>query len=55
MLFLGYFITDTIEKVEGSFEYGEPQSIMNIVFDTILLFINGISLYNFVFYNKNSK
>ena len=55
MLFLGYFITDTIEKVEGSFEYSEPQSIMNIVFDTILLFINGISLYNFVFYNKNSK
>ena len=55
MLFLGYCITDKIESVDGSFENHQPQKIMNIIFDTIFLFINGISLFKIIFYNKNSK
>ena len=55
MLILGYCITKSIENVEGSFEYGEPQNIMNIFFNSILLFINGISLFTIIFYNLNSK
>lgn len=55
MLFLGYFITDVIENVDGSFELEEPQYIMNIVFDTIFLLVNGICLFKIIFYNKESK
>ena len=55
MIFIGYHITRIIEEVDGSYEYEEPQSIMNIIFDTILLFLNGIGFYNIIVYNKNSK
>ena len=55
ILIFGYYITETIENVEGAFEYGEPQCIMNIIFDSILLFINGISLFKIIFYNINCK
>ena len=55
ILILGYYITDKIESVDGTFEYDEPQKIMNIIFNTIFLLINGISLFKIIFYNKNSK
>lgn len=55
MLFLGYFIKEIIESSRGSFEFEEPQKVMNIIFNTIFLFINGISLFNFILYDKNSK
>ena len=55
ILILGYYITEVIENVDGAFEYGEPQCIMNIIFDSILLFINGISLFKIIFYNINCK
>lgn len=55
MLYLGYHITRIIEEVDGSFEYEEPQSIMNILFNLIILFLNGIGFYKIIFYNKNSK
>ena len=55
ILILGYCITDKIENVDGSFEYSEPQRIMNIIFNTIFLFINGISLFKIFIYNRNSK
>ena len=55
MLYIGYHITRIIEEVDGSYEYEEPQSIMNIFFNSIFLFLNGISFYNVIAYNKNSK
>ena len=55
MLFLGFFITDIIENVDGSFELEEPQAVMNIVFDIIFLFVNGISLFKIIIYKKESK
>lgn len=55
ILFLGYFITQTIENADGIFEYDQPQCFMNIIFNTILLFLNGISLYNVIIYKGNGK
>ena len=55
ILFLGFFITNVIEDAEGSFEYAEPQSFMNIVFNTIFLLMNLNSLINFMVYKKNCK
>ena len=55
MLYIGYHITNIIEEVDGSYEYEEPQSLMNIFFNSILLFLNGIGFYKIIIYNKNSK
>ena len=55
MLFLGYTITRIIENADGTFENNEPQKIMNIIFNTILFFLNAISLYNTIIYKKNCK
>ena len=55
ILFLGYFITNAIEEVDGSFEFAEPQSFMNVVFNTIFLLMNLNSFINIIIYKKNSK
>ena len=55
ILFLGYYITNVIEDVDGSYEYAEPQSLMNSVFNTIFFFMNLNSLFHIIFYKKNSK
>ena len=55
MIFVGYFITDKIENVDGSFEYDEPQSIMNVIINALLFSINGISLFKVSIHNKNCK
>ena len=55
ILFLGYFITDTLENEKGSFEFSEPQNLMNIIFNSIFLFINGSSLLSIIFYDGNRK
>lgn len=55
MLIIGYYITKRIEDVNGSYEHDEPQSLMNILFNAILLFLNTISLFKCIIYNKNSK
>ena len=54
-LSLGYYITNVIEDVDGSYEYAEPQSLMNSVFNTIFFFMNLNSLFHIIFYKKNSK
>jgi hypothetical protein len=55
ILFLGFFITNVIEEAEGSFEFAEPQSFMNVVFNTIFLLMNLNSLINIMVYKKNGK
>ena len=55
MLFIGYFMTVIVENSDGSYEFDEPQSVMNMMFNAILLFLNGICLYKVLFYDKNSK
>lgn len=55
MIFIGYFITEKIENVKGSFEYDEPQSIMNIIINILLLFVNGISFFKVSCHNQNCK
>lgn len=55
ILFFGFFITNVIEEAEGSFEFAEPQSFMNVVFNTIFLLMNLNSLINILVYKKNSK
>lgn len=55
ILFLGFFITNIIEEAEGSFEFAEPQSFMNVVFNTIFLLMNLNSLINIMVYKKNGK
>ena len=55
MLFLGYYINSLYENSEGTFENNEPQRIMNIIFNTILILLNGVCLFNIVLYKKNSN
>ena len=55
MLIIGYYITKRIEDINGSYEHDEPQSLMNILFNAILLFLNTTSLFKCIIYNKNSK
>lgn len=55
ILFLGFFITNVIENAEGSFEYAEPQCIMNVVFNTTFLLMNLNSLINIMVYKRNCK
>lgn len=55
MLALGFLITKINEDADGSYEYNEPQGVMNIIFNSILLFVNSISLFKVISYNKNGK
>ena len=55
ILFIGYFITNFYEDADGSFEHGEPQKIMNIIFNFIFFSMNGNCLYNISLYNQNCK
>ena len=55
ILFLGYFIKETIEDQDGIFLHKEPQLIMNSVLNFFLLLLNGKSFFNAIFANKNSK
>ncbi len=55
ILVLGYYATDKIENVDGSFEYDQPQHFIGIFFNIIFLPLNGISLYNVIIHKKNCK
>ena len=55
MLFLGYITTDIIENVDGSFEHSEPQKVMNIIFNSLFLLMNGLALFKIIFHNNNCK
>ena len=54
-LIFGYMYTNLLEDEDGSFENQEPQKIINIVFNIILLSLNSTSLYKIITYDKNSK
>ena len=55
ILFMGYFITELYENTNGSFEFEEPQLIINIIFNTILFLLNGTSLCKVIFHKKDGK
>ena len=55
ILIFGYMYTNLLEDEDGSFENQEPQKIINIVFNIILLSLNSTSLYKIITYDKNSK
>ncbi len=55
ILFLGYFITNEKENIDGSYDFGEPQAMMNIIFGTILLCVNLMSFSKIIRYKKNGK
>ena len=52
---IGYFITERIEDVEGKFEHDYPQNVMNIIYNSVFLLLNGTCFINFVFYKPNGK
>ena len=55
ILALGFLITKINEDADGSYEYNEPQGVMNIIFNSILLFVNSINFFKVISYNKNGK
>ena len=55
MLFLGYITTNIIENVDGSYENNEPQNAMNIIFNSLFLFMNAIALFKIIFHKNNCK
>lgn len=55
MLFLGYYINSLYENSEGTFENNEPQRIMNIIFNSILILLNGSCLFKIILYKKNGN
>jgi hypothetical protein len=55
MILIGYRMTEIVEDAVGSYELDEPQNVMNMMLESILLFLNGICLYNVLFYDGNSK
>ena len=55
ILIIGYNIKELNEDMHGAFEYEEPQKIMNIVFNIILLMLNFINLVKIIRFNKNGK
>ena len=55
MILIGYQMTVIVENAVGSYELDEPQSVMNMMINSILLFLNGICLYNVLIYDGNSK
>ena len=52
---IGYVITETLENVEGKFEHDFPQQVMNIIYNSIFLLLNGNCFYNFITYKKEGK
>lgn len=55
MLFFGYFIKDIYENRYGSFEFQEPQEILNIIFNSILFLLNFNCLIRILIHRKNGK
>ena len=55
ILFIGYQIKELNEDMHGAYETEEPQKIMNIVLNVILLMLNFINLVKIIRYNKNGK
>jgi hypothetical protein len=55
ILFFGYFIKNIYEDRYGSFEFEEPQSILNIIFNSILFLLNLNCLIRILIHNKNGK
>ena len=55
ILIIGYLIKELNENMYGAYEKEEPQKIMNIVFNIILLMLNFINLVKIVRFNKNGK
>ena len=52
---IGYKITETLEDVVGKFEIDYPQQVMNIIYNSIFLLLNGNCFYNFWTYKKEGK
>ena len=52
---IGYVITNTIENVDGIFEYDDPQKCMNIIYNSVFLLLNGNALFNIITYKKRGK
>ena len=55
LLVVGYVITDIVENAEGKYEYDEPQNVVNVIFNFILLLLNGNCLFNTITYKKDGK
>ncbi len=55
ILFFGYFIKDIYENRYGSFEFEEPQGILNIIFNSILFLLNFNCLIRILIHKKNGK
>jgi len=55
MTIIGYKITETLEDVVGKFEIDYPQQVMNIIYNSIFLLLNGNCFYNFWTYKKEGK
>ena len=51
-ILFGYLTTEKLENVIGKFEHNEPEEIMNIVINIILLLLNGNCLFNISFKRK---
>lgn len=55
ILFFGYFIKNIYENRYGSFEFEEPQNILNIIFNIILFLLNLNCLIRILIHKKNGK
>ena len=55
ILFFGYFIKEIYENRYGSFEFEEPQNILNIIFNSILFLLNLNCLIRILIHKKNGK
>lgn len=55
ILFFGYFIKNIYENRYGSFEFEEPQNILNIIFNSILFLLNLNCLILVLIHKKNGK
>lgn len=55
ILFFGYIIKESYENKYGSFEFEEPQNILNIIFNCILFLLNFNCLIRILIHKKNGK
>jgi hypothetical protein len=55
ILFFGYHIKNIYENRYGSFEFEEPQNILNIIFNSILFLLNFNCLIRILIHKKNGK
>ena len=55
ILIIVYVITETIENVDGKFEFNDPQKAMNILFNLIFLLLNGNCFVNIITYKQKGK